>query len=65
MIVWSEKKGHRRQRLAVASYCIRRIKNEEMGKTASTITVNDQITKAFATLNDENLTCKSSQFCSF
>ena len=37
MIVWSEKKGNKRQRLVNASCNIREIKNEEMGKTAPTI----------------------------
>ena len=53
MIVWSEKKGHRRQQPAVASCSIRRINNEEMGRTAPTIIGKVQITKAFTTLNEE------------
>ena len=52
MIVWSEKKGHRRYQPAVASCSIRRTKNEEVSKTATTITDKVQITKTFATLNE-------------
>lgn len=52
MIVWSEKKGHRRQRPALASYSIRRIGYEKMVETAPTITDKVQITKASATLNE-------------
>ena len=53
MIVWSEKKGHRRHQPEVASRSIRRIKNEEIGKTATTITDKAQITKTSTTLNEE------------
>ena len=52
MIIWSEKKGHRRQRLAKASYSIRTIEYEEMGRTAPTRIDKAQITKAFTTLNE-------------
>ena len=52
MIVWSEKEGHRRQRLAFASSRIRRIEFEEVGRTAPTRTDKVQITKAFTTLNE-------------
>ena len=52
MIVWSEKKGHRRQQPAVASCSIRRINNEEMGRTAPTIIGKVQITKTSTTLNE-------------
>ena len=53
MIVWSEKKGHRRQRPAKASCSIRKIRSVEMDKTAPTVTDKVQITKAFTTLNEE------------
>ena len=52
MIVWSEKKGHRRHQPAVASCSIRRIELEEMGRTAPTRIDKVQITKTSTTLNE-------------
>ena len=52
MIVWSEKKGHRRQRPAKQVCSIRRIEFEEMGRNAPTIIDKVQITKTSTILNE-------------
>ena len=52
MIVWSEKKGHRRHQPAVARCSIRGIQNEEIGKNHTNIIDKVQITKTSATLNE-------------
>ena len=65
MIVWREKKGHRNQQPAVARCNFRRSDNEDMVGTASTITDKGPNYQGFTTLNEGNLTCKSSRFYSF
>ena len=52
MIVWSEEKGHRRQRLAKQVTAAEESRTKKWVKTAPTITDKVQITKAFTTLNE-------------
>ena len=52
MIVWSEKKGHRRQRPAKKVAASGECEFEVMSRTAPTIIDKAQITKTFTTLNE-------------
>ena len=65
MIVWSEKKGHRRQRPGKQVTASGEPMYEEMGKTAPTIIDKVQITKTSATLNEETSPANPHNCCSF